>query len=781
MSRRAVPPHWPQSTEIVQKISQIKQEAQASQKPSPRLGRKGFLYLQKTAPKAVKPEERLKITARRMVKAERDERMDVTAALTPVKQYMAGFTRPSDLRSSNWFPGGAYVARGKVYESPVEEAYEPHTVFLLESRYNIRYGPGRVESPEYIYGICREQDLPAVLKTYNSTAVPRGVIEAMDNARWPMGPQLKPKGRQRWWIDHADLEQTLKEIGSGALPPDPDLVEEEDEDEAPSEKPRRKKSALFAALIPPPSLSNPVLQPLGDSSIPSSVRAIHSSSILRVGRVPYEVRREDGTVIHSGFEPSTAADDLAHSGNSRADSHIDQQPLAPGSGAKRGLHTTASVRAAKASVRAAKTPAPAAEEPVSPEAEPEPVEAGWDFERARALSPTAQFVPREQYLSTLETEPFWRPLITLTVSTRPIAFTLLRLAKSQVTGRPFHADIDNHDKKCRISFKYRMRTLRLKRIENLAVQMGQVLAGARGGVIGIRFDTDSFGRGIGGESLANPVPWDKRVIGVGVGNFYRLASDLKEMLRLRAEEDISASRPFEIFDVDEFGNRISLETGEVVPWTPHKETIVDKWKRELWYADYRHLHHALQLFVRYAQVHHVVNTVAKKGPIAAATRSAGIHNIIRPSVLDARPIREEKDDDNFEELELGIDEDTPRIKHDPALGLTIPPVPEPPIVRMRADALEKLKSQQHNRLEDEPEEEPPEFILCSPDGKPLVGPRGEDGKFLLEGTEPVPLLWARIVVQRKFDLFCVTKTKELATIIAVGHAKVDWPNRIRSQ
>ncbi|KAJ6472776.1 hypothetical protein C8R47DRAFT_724977 [Mycena vitilis] len=77
--------------------------------------------------------------------------MDVTRALTPVKQYMPGFTRPSDLRSSNWFPGGAYVSSGKVYESPVGEAYEPHTVFLLESRYNIRYGSSRVEAPEYVY------------------------------------------------------------------------------------------------------------------------------------------------------------------------------------------------------------------------------------------------------------------------------------------------------------------------------------------------------------------------------------------------------------------------------------------------------------------------------------------------------------------------------------------------------------------------------------------------------------------------------------------------------
>ncbi|KAJ6510433.1 hypothetical protein C8R45DRAFT_814906, partial [Mycena sanguinolenta] len=212
---RAIPPHWPQTAEVAQKISQTNE-------PSPRLGRKGFLYLQKTAPRAVRPEERVKIVARRMIKAERDERMDITHALTPVKQYMAGFTRPTDLRSSNWFPGGAYVSRGKVYESPVEEAYQSHTVFLLESRYNIRYGPGRVEAPDYVYGVCREEDFPAVLKTYNSPRVPRPVLEAMDNARWPQGPQRKPHAQQRWWANRADLENTLQELGSSAFPPDPD-------------------------------------------------------------------------------------------------------------------------------------------------------------------------------------------------------------------------------------------------------------------------------------------------------------------------------------------------------------------------------------------------------------------------------------------------------------------------------------------------------------------------------------------------------------------------------
>ena len=50
---------------------------------------------------------------------------------------MGGFTRPTDLRASNWFPGGRYETIGKVYEQPSDAAYEAHTVFLLESRWSL--------------------------------------------------------------------------------------------------------------------------------------------------------------------------------------------------------------------------------------------------------------------------------------------------------------------------------------------------------------------------------------------------------------------------------------------------------------------------------------------------------------------------------------------------------------------------------------------------------------------------------------------------------------------
>jgi hypothetical protein len=56
-----------------------------SKKPTPRQGRKGHLYGKKATHPPPTPEEAVRITKRRIAKAERDERMDITMALTPVK------------------------------------------------------------------------------------------------------------------------------------------------------------------------------------------------------------------------------------------------------------------------------------------------------------------------------------------------------------------------------------------------------------------------------------------------------------------------------------------------------------------------------------------------------------------------------------------------------------------------------------------------------------------------------------------------------------------------
>ncbi|KAG0704088.1 hypothetical protein DFH29DRAFT_913591 [Suillus ampliporus] len=63
----------------------------ARPKPNPSKGRKG-LYSVTPEHQTVTPEEQTHIIHRRIEKAERDERMDITMALTPVKTYMGSFT-----------------------------------------------------------------------------------------------------------------------------------------------------------------------------------------------------------------------------------------------------------------------------------------------------------------------------------------------------------------------------------------------------------------------------------------------------------------------------------------------------------------------------------------------------------------------------------------------------------------------------------------------------------------------------------------------------------------
>ncbi|KAJ7902709.1 hypothetical protein B0H14DRAFT_1145066 [Mycena olivaceomarginata] len=857
---RAIPPHWAPS-DITSKIAQ----AAHANRPTPRLGRKGFLFLQKSAPSAAKPPERVKIVARRMVKAERDERMDVTHALTPVKQYMAGFTRPTDLRTSNWFPGGAYVAKGKVYESPVEEAYQSHTVFILESRYHIRYGVGRVDAPDYIYGVCQEQDLPGVLKAYNSPAAPRWVLEDMDNARWPQGPQRKPQPRQKWWADAEDLRQTLRGLKPAAPPPDLNKLNKDEWERVRPQKrakPILRSESSSNATIPPPD-RNP--------SAPSSARAFHSSSTLldphnivpdfyvqhkqakagrekdaeesdggelqdppflmrdlsdgilsdeieastrrqtskipvefeadgvivhpsgfvvptpsqsaspsrepregdvalqtaavaervaeedladvtaetssRKGKVPSEVRLEDGTVSHpSGFEPPTAADEFEHS-------HLGARPLAVG-GSTRGLHTTALVRAA---------------------------EAEWDFERARAADPDAKYVPRAEYMPTLAETPFWRPLVTLTVSTRPLAYTLLRLAKGLPTGRPFHAAIDNADKKCRVSYVNRMRALRLRRAQELAVGLAGVLGGLRGGVVGIRFGPDCMGRGVAGEGLADPVPHAKRVVGVGVGRWWALAGQWKELLRDR-EDEVLADRPFEIYDLDEFGNRYAEGGGEVVPWRAREETKADRLKREPWFAEYQQLHRADKYFARYAQAL-ASRTDARVGREAKTKRLKAKSKPAAAAVAEDEDSDDELRSDDEDNVDAGAADPTPVMKT-PTDSAAVAPssssdLPGIPTVMMTPEAEKRL------RLRDPLDDgyltthAAPDFVLYTHDGKLALGPRDpHTGEILTEGARAVQPHLARVAVKRRLDMLCCTKTEELGTILAARNGKVDTPSRL---
>jgi hypothetical protein len=155
--------------------------------------------------------------------------------------------------------------------------------------------------------------------------------------------------------------------------------------------------------------------------------------------------------------------------------------------------------------------------------------------------------------------------------------TLSRLSKAHPKGIPFYATVTNDDRKCHMSFSARMRCMRLVRMQGLAVEMAQLLSGHRGGFVGIRFNVNQRGRGVGGEGLDTPIDWEKRVITVGVAKWYTLKDEMKEAFFEDAKSvggvhfDGEVDKgPFDVWDLDDHGRRIN-ESGEVVPWNQADE------------------------------------------------------------------------------------------------------------------------------------------------------------------------------------------------------------------
>ncbi|KAJ4490466.1 hypothetical protein J3R30DRAFT_85630 [Lentinula aciculospora] len=604
--------------------------------------------------------ETTKIFHRRIEKAERDERMDLTTALTPARTYMGGFTRPTDLRASNWFPGGAYVSEGRRYEEPSPFAYEPHTVFLLESRYDIKYQIGRTDSPAHIVAVCRASDLEAVLEMFNSKGTPRDCKQLMDNARWPW---LSPKKVKpvKWWTSDEERMEALQSLGydtatsvghqavQNALE---QASRDNDDEELKAKKDFRRHLAQTAAVAARVSEEQQL------SNIATDIKPLQ-------GKIPFELEFEDGTVAHpSGFVPPTPADrqydpeyHLSPHPHSRVatelrrrqmetvnEHHSDSlvprieqwKALKERKDEEGGLMSTLTTGILSGGVSAATEPRDAkipteihgvhdnavaqpmqhpsgfvpptarmsrgesdartsivkgqnsnsGEAPEAPERWPTFASSDIDHvdETDSAVATSSnpgthqQAVSdlRQKYFEFIKDEPFWRPLIALTVSTRPIAKTLARLSRGLSQGKPFYSIVSPDDRKARASFAGRLRSLRVTRMRTLAIEMAQLLAGARGGPIGVRFDEHSRGRGIDGEGLDKPIPWDKRVIGVGIGQWYPLADELIESFKVLAEKEVTevyesdarkdttSKSPFLIYEVDDHGRPI----GEVpeFPW-----------------------------------------------------------------------------------------------------------------------------------------------------------------------------------------------------------------------
>ncbi|KIJ67212.1 hypothetical protein HYDPIDRAFT_107937 [Hydnomerulius pinastri MD-312] len=368
------------------------------------------------------------------------------------------------------------------------------------------------------------------------------------------------------------------------------------------------------------------------------VHAAMASTRPRSFKVPFEVREPDGTVKHpSGFVPPTPANEFKYSDSASLDrdlsTAIGRQRAREASASRakngRGLHTTATWRAsevyppfpslgltppppfAKTTSTIESAPASMASHPIrtasSAPAEFEdleehegknPKEKSDNLTRTeiRKLNPLPDPSSiRAEYLPTLSETPFFRPLLTLTFSTRPMAYAVSRLAKALPRGLSYVAAVDAEDRKHGVSFSTRVRNMRLARMQGLTVELAQLLAGARGGLMGARFRPEERGRGVDGEGFGKPVDYEKRVIGVGVGNWYSRAGEVKDAFRQDGEERVrkrwigegmegvdgqgQGGDTFKVYGLDDFGKRIDDVSGEGIPYPERpKEMFPTTWQ-----------------------------------------------------------------------------------------------------------------------------------------------------------------------------------------------------------
>ena len=92
-------------------------------------------------------------------------------------------------------------------------------MFLLESRYPIRHGLGRTDSHEFVVGVCRDYDFPAIVKKFNSPRCPGNEKQLMDNAYWPWVKGRKVRLTQ-WWVDGEDHEKIVQAVRNGTYEPE---------------------------------------------------------------------------------------------------------------------------------------------------------------------------------------------------------------------------------------------------------------------------------------------------------------------------------------------------------------------------------------------------------------------------------------------------------------------------------------------------------------------------------------------------------------------------------
>lgn len=366
---------------------------------------------------------------------------------------------PQKIRSFNWLLKGGYSPEGTVPFRPAPEAYQPHTIVILEGRYPRKYGLGRKPAYEYVYRIVRPVDVEILVKKYNSAHAPPLLLESMDNAYWPWKKQMT----------------------------------------------RENKKAQADGLRP---------------------------------------EEEEAAIAQECEVPSAGSNELA----------------------EEGVNAPSDV---------------ARKEPGEPQAKVQTV--------------------RDKYLPILESQPFFRPLVTVTLPTRPLAVALGHFFKSLAFGWTYHAFLAKHDTiEPKLAAKMKQyltcldvehqsekeklniqtRNLRLARVVEMTHRLAEFVVAARGGQSTLELLLRTSDRTIHREQLRPGEPAADIVVDVGVGSWYsdhdRLANEFKDATDRVLQRFPSVMKktqgeypcPIAIRNLDEFGRQYDLETGALVPWPP---------------------------------------------------------------------------------------------------------------------------------------------------------------------------------------------------------------------
>ena len=436
---------------------------------------------------------------------------------------MGGFTRPRDLRATNWFPGGAYILKKKKYEMPSPSAYKPYTIFLLESRYMVKKGLGHVSCREYMTGLIRAENFERYMQVVNSGYAPTDLLEEMDNAYWPNLDRKDPTALRKikWWSSGQDPKAIRKAALTGEEP-EPSKVEQPVEGggkrvEMQEDDPENEIEEGQESTEDDP-LKN--WDPYDDDFVMDEAVRAKLKIERRKRWLAGEKHLPDVPQSLIGYgEPAYICNPNPDADQLEA---ISNRPLL-----RRWTESLSPDIGSWWPYRLKYTPP--AKLKYNPLQDPDVVD--------DELKGTA-YQLRKMYIPTLKERPFWRPLLAVTVPSRPVADTILRLAKALPRGLAYYASFAPEDRKCVLSYSGRMRTLRISRIRQLTVQTAVRLVGYYGGFTGMRWDHTQRGRGINGELLKDLPPEHFRKLTVLVGDWYPQAGEDKTLFEKGGKEVI---------------------------------------------------------------------------------------------------------------------------------------------------------------------------------------------------------------------------------------------------